>query len=404
MLNTNEQEESKNLTITEKDKQKFPDLFVSKKQMFFQDKVIAGTTVRNKLKSLKRTYLEDKINREKEQIRQRYEFEELIEKYRKYHKDDQPDLPIRLDKSKRLSMNCASQPQLLPSDLDGKTFSYMENPDTEIRLPNSQSKNEAIKVPAQVRKLHLKNGTKSMKVSNKDLISKFEKYGDNTVGLSELNSSPKSHRMVKLNLNSQSVGNLKIGMNNMKTATSRISTIDESDEFSIEDKMKNLPHWKYSASFVSYMDELKTITKDVKDDFMKLYHSKQYMKMYKYLCNHKPLKKYFDNFVLEANQDARSPDIIARKKEQSFSKNENLEVKPYYRERAKVQSRLFGELQSSNTIIDWKNLEKMSNKVIGQADMTYDKLLSLSKVLENELVRLTKQDALFAKQLSKVSY
>jgi hypothetical protein len=72
-------------------------------------------------------------------------------------------------------------------------------------------------------------------------------------------------------------------------------------------------------------------------------------------------------------------------------------------DRAKVQSRLFGEIQSNDTVIDWKNLEKLSKEAIGKADLPVNRLKSLSKVLHNELIRLEKQDEIFNKQLSKVS-
>lgn len=109
------------------------------------------------------------------------------------------------------------------------------------------------------------------------------------------------------------------------------------------------------------------------------------------------MKKYFDNFVIAAQEEDKSPDI-RQKKKKLFSKNENLEVKPKYLDRTQVQSRLFGEI-NSNSDIDWKNLEKLSKEAIGKADMPMNRLVSLKKVLDNEIVRLQKQDLKYDKEL-----
>lgn len=125
--------------------------------------------------------------------------------------------------------------------------------------------------------------------------------------------------------------------------------------------------------------------------------------MYEMFKKHSHLKKYFDNFVAHAGEEDKSPHIQEKKvKNAKFSKNENLELKPYYLDRDRVQSRLFTELHSSQTKnIDWKNLEKMSKEAIGRAEMTELKLHSLLKVLTNEIVRLKKLDEKHEKELSK---
>lgn len=119
------------------------------------------------------------------------------------------------------------------------------------------------------------------------------------------------------------------------------------------------------------------------------------------LCKHKALKTYFDNFVISAGEEDKSPETKLKK---AKIKNENLEVKPSYLERAKVQSRLFGEIQSyQNSDIDWKNLEKLSKDAILKADLPIHRLASLANVLKNEIVRLKKQDEKYDRELSKVN-
>lgn len=61
-----------------------------------------------------------------------------------------------------------------------------------------------------------------------------------------------------------------------KLELSKIETVDENEELSIEDRMKNLPHWKYGAAFENYMEGITTVTPDVRDEFMKLYKIKNY--------------------------------------------------------------------------------------------------------------------------------
>ena len=193
-----------------------------------------------------------------------------------------------------------------------------------------------------------------------------------------------------------------------KIDISKITTVDEEEEIDVEERMKRLPHWKYAASFRGYIDELQTVTPEVKAEFMALFESKKYKKIYDYLCKNKILKKYFDNFVMEAGEEDKSPEIMRKKKLQEqkakkLSKHDNLELKPYYMDKAKVQSRLFGAIQNDKEKkVDWKNLEKLSKEAIGKADMPLPKLMSLSKVLENELVRLKKLDEKLNKELAKI--
>ena len=52
---------------------------------------------------------------------------------------------------------------------------------------------------------------------------------------------------------------------------SKISTVEEEEETDIEERMKNLPHWKYGAAFSNYISDLQAITKDQKEEFMKLF-------------------------------------------------------------------------------------------------------------------------------------
>lgn len=91
---------------------------------------------------------------------------------------------------------------------------------------------------------------------------------------------------------SQSMANLLTTKNKMKIKNgspkipiSKISTVDEEEEteLDIENKMKNLPHWKYGALFHTYMNELKVITKLQKEEFMRIFKKKDYTGLYEYL-------------------------------------------------------------------------------------------------------------------------
>lgn len=106
---------------------------------------------------------------------------------------------------------------------------------------------------------------------------------------------------------------------------------------------------------------------------------------------------------MEANEKDKSPDIQKTKKQLStINWNGNLELKPEYLDRKKVQSRLFGELQSNKEKkVDWKNLEKLTMDAIGKSDLPLSRLQSLSNVLTNELVRLQKLDEKLTKETSK---
>lgn len=111
---------------------------------------------------------------------------------------------------------------------------------------------------------------------------------------------------------------------------------------------------------------------------------------------------------MAAQEEDKSPDAPKKKKELQISKtsrNGNFEIKPEYLDRKRVQSRLFGELQESREMkVDWKNLEKLTKEAIGKSDLPMSRLKSLSKVLENELVRLRKLDEKLAKQTSKSNF
>lgn len=193
-----------------------------------------------------------------------------------------------------------------------------------------------------------------------------------------------------------------------KIDISKNSTVEEEEEMDVEERMKRLPHWKYAASFRGYIDELQMVTPEVKKEFMALFESKQYKKIYAYLCKNKMLKKYFDNFVMEAAEEDKSPEIkmkkkLAEKKAKEVNKHDNLDIKPYYLDKQKVKSRLFGAIQNDKEKkVDWKNLEKLSKEAISKADMPMPKLLSLSKVLENELVRLKKLHEKLTKEMSRI--
>ena len=51
---------------------------------------------------------------------------------------------------------------------------------------------------------------------------------------------------------------------------SKIYTVDETDELTIEERMATLPHWKYRASFDSYMSSATTVLPDLMEEFMKV--------------------------------------------------------------------------------------------------------------------------------------
>lgn len=69
----------------------------------------------------------------------------------------------------------------------------------------------------------------------------------------------------------------------LKVKTDQLSVDDNLSSSEIEEKMKRLPHWKYKASFEGYINELQTVTQEVKEDLMKLYSKKEYVKLYKFL-------------------------------------------------------------------------------------------------------------------------
>lgn len=174
-----------------------------------------------------------------------------------------------------------------------------------------------------------------------------------------------------------------------KVAKPKFSSIEEEEDTDVEERMKALPHWKYAASFTNYVKDIQGIRDDEKEEFLSLYKKKNYKKLYDFLCDHKKLKKYFDNFVMAAQEEDKSPDIKKKKRQQTQA--DNVLLKQEKLERQKVQSRLFGHIQSnSDQKVDWKNLEKLSKDAIGKSDLPLPKLKSLSKVLENEIVRLEK--------------
>ena len=82
----------------------------------------------------------------------------------------------------------------------------------------------------------------------------------------------------------------------------------------------------------------------------------------------------------------------------------SLELKPYYLDKDRVKSRLFGEIQSDKVDVDWKNLEQLTKDAISNAGLNIYRLFSLKKVLENELIRLKKQDEKYVSLLTKVTF
>ena len=111
--------------------------------------------------------------------------------------------------------------------------------------------------------------------------------------------------------------------------------------------------------------------------------------------------------MVAAQEEDKSPEAKLKKakKDVEFTKNENFDLKPYYLDKTKVQSRLFGEIQSDKSKdIDWTNLEKLTKEAIGKADLPSQRLISLCNVLENELVRLQKLDEKYERELNKVSH
>ena len=113
---------------------------------------------------------------------------------------------------------------------------------------------------------------------------------------------------------------------------------------------------------------------------------------------------------MEAQEEDKSPDVKQKKREKAIKGqvqagvNENFEPTPEYLDKQKVKSRLFGMLQNDRSPkVDWKNLEKLTKDAINNSEMTTPKLMSLSKVLENELMRLEKLVEKLRKELKRVS-
>ena len=133
---------TQSVCITEQDREKFPDLFLSKKQLFIDTKMKDGRSVRSKLKSLKQSFLEQKVQKEKEMIKQRWEFEELLQKYEKFRKPGE-DLPHHLAHQGRRSMVMVSCPNL---NFRSSLAQSENNDETEVRLPISNNKFEQMSV------------------------------------------------------------------------------------------------------------------------------------------------------------------------------------------------------------------------------------------------------------------
>lgn len=93
--------------ITEEQREKFPELFATKKQTAFEEKINSAKYIRNKLKALRSTRAEDQINMEKQVIQNQCMFEQLIEKYQKYVGDD---LPPQVNRYMRHSVHYTSLP------------------------------------------------------------------------------------------------------------------------------------------------------------------------------------------------------------------------------------------------------------------------------------------------------
>jgi hypothetical protein len=117
------------------------------------------------------------------------------------------------------------------------------------------------------------------------------------------------------------------------------------------------------------------------------------------------LNKYFDSFVIAAGVEDKSPEHREKrtKKELELITSKSLELKPYYLDKDRVKSRLFGEIQSDSVDVDWKNLEKLTKEAISKAGLNIYRLVSLKKVLDNELTRLKKQDEKYQSMLDKVT-
>ena len=105
---------------------------------------------------------------------------------------------------------------------------------------------------------------------------------------------------------------------------------------------------------------------------------------------------------MEGEEEDKSPELKKKKQARKYDKG-TLELKPDYLDRQKVQSRLFGEINNDKEKkVDWKNLEKLTKEAIGKSDLSIDRLKSLFKVLNNEIVRLKKLDEKLAKETKKV--
>ncbi|CAI2360810.1 unnamed protein product [Moneuplotes crassus] len=399
------------VSVTEEDRQRFPDLFKSKRQIAHKAKTEIGANIRNKLKSLKQSYIEEKIRKEKELIKERYQFEQLLEKYQKYRRPND-ELPTPM---LRYHDNMESRRSLIqeaPKDLNFFNSNIQEDEKSERGLTPSQkhaysrnsiqNKKQVISLRkikgASLSRLEKDFGTVSsgtLKSPHSSLIKKIEKQslkrGTITSREKRLQQSDKSHSMANL-LNAENKINIKERsprVKGPKMPQPIFSSIQEEEDTDVEEKMKSLPHWKYAASFTNYVKEIQGIREDEKEEFLNLYNKKHYKKLYDFLCNHKNLKKYFDNFVMEAQEEDKSPDIKKKKREHTHA--DNFLLKQEKLERQRVQSRLFGHIQDDkDQKVDWKNLEKLSKDAICKSDLPLPKLKSLSKVLENEIVRLEK--------------
>jgi hypothetical protein len=243
-----------NLSITDEDRSRFPDLFASKKQLVFNLKIDAGKAVRSNLKNLKRNLIQEKIRKEKTMIKERTEFEGLLDKYSKFKnakEEMSPYLSRQMDRRKSLGV-VNNNIDLGYTGKKSRTGSIEE----EVRLPSSRKKHIDIDKYLTMNKPTDNSTENLLKTSNRSRM----------IAGPVLVRGPKS----------QSMHNLIKSKHALLSKVPDMSKINEDGEIDIDEKMKNLPHWKYVASFTNYISALTTVNPHVKEEFMKYYESKDY--------------------------------------------------------------------------------------------------------------------------------
>lgn len=128
-------------------------------------------------------------------------------------------------------------------------------------------------------------------VPNKEKLMKSLSSNKKSQGLvSNIGKNPLKERRLTKNEQSQSMANLlntgnKISLKGKNTPRKKVAKITpiQEEPVDVEERMKNLPHWKYAASFNTYIKDVQGISDVEKQEFISLVKKKEYKRMYDFL-------------------------------------------------------------------------------------------------------------------------